>query len=48
MYALGALLYTNDAYSAFNDRHEKFLKYFWKSERKSTEKWQFLALYVEG
>ena len=48
MYTLGALLYTNDAYSAFSDRHKKFLKYFWKSERKSNEKWQFWALYVEG
>lgn len=28
MYTLGALMYTNDAYSAFNDRHKKFLKYF--------------------
>ena len=24
---------------------KKFLYFFWKSERKSTEKWQFLALY---
>ena len=48
MYTLGALLYTNDVYSAFSDRHKKFLKYFWKSERKYTEKWQFWALYVEG
>jgi len=46
MYTLGALLYTSDAYSAFSDRHKKFLKYFLKSERKSTEKWQFLALYM--